>query len=493
MHGFPLFKSVAVAMFILANAFFVAAEFALVSIRDTRIEQLLAAKVPGARAVRRLQHALDELLPAVQLGVTLCSLALGWLGEPLVASILQPWLAGLPHARVWDHVVAVALGFAIITYFDVVVGELVPKSLALRRAEALAVAIAPTMLFFIAIVRPAVRLLRNSAAVVLRGFDIPMTERSAVHSPEELKLMATTARRLGLLPQFQETLIHRALELDDVPVREIMTPRQKIFSLPSSMTLEEACARVIARHHSRIPVYDDARGSEHIVGVVYSRDLARLYYFRSQNLLGLGDRATAGESRGMPFPGAPSLRSGLTEAEGNPAVLAAGARSALAAPQPELRLSQIMREVLVVPETKSVLDLIREFQQRRRHLAVAVDEYGSIVGLVTQEDAIEQLTGEFEDEFDSPSHPILTTAGGAVLMDGGVNLRDLETQMQWNLPRDGGVETLAGFLLYRLGHIPQVGESAVFEDRRLTVVEMDARRIAKIRVEPIDLEPEPAN
>jgi putative hemolysin len=492
MHEFPLFKSVAVAMLILANAFFVAAEFALVSIRDTRIEQLVLAEVPGARAVRRLQHSLDELLPAVQLGVTLCSLALGWLGEPLVASILQPWLAGLPHARVWDHVAAVVLGFALITYFDVVVGELVPKSLALRRAEALAVAVAPTMLVFMAVVRPVVRLLRNSAAVALRGFDIPMTERSAIHSPEELKLIATTARRLGLLPQLQEMLIHRALELDDVTVREIMTPRQKIFSLPSSMTLEEACARVITLHHSRIPVYDDARGPEHIVGVVYARDLARLHYLRSQQALGASDRAVADEPRD-PHPGPSSSPEQIAaEAGGNVSAPGPGLR-----PAPTLqagpRLSQIMREVLVVPETKSVLDLIREFQQRRRHLALAVDEHGSIVGLVTAEDAVEQLAGEFDDGFDSPSHPVLTTAGGAVLMDGGVNLRDLETQMQWDLPRDGGVETLAGFLLYRLGHIPQAGESVDFEDRRLTVVEMDDRRIAKVRVESIHAEAEPAN
>ena len=447
MHGLPLLKSVAVAMLILANAFFVAAEFALVSIRDTRIEQLLDAGVPGARAVRRLQRGIDDLLPAVQLGVTLCSLALGWLGEPLAATLLEPWFTALPHASVYGHIAAVVLGFASITYFHVVVGELVPKSLALRRAEALAVAVAPAMLVFMALVRPAVRLLRGSAAVILRGFDVPMTERAAVHSAEELKLIATAARRLGLVPPFQEMLIHRAVELDDVPVREIMTPRQKIFSLPSNMPLEDACARVMARHYSRIPVYDETRGPEHIVGVVYARDLARLLYFRTSSN----------------------------------------------APQPELRLAQIMREILVVPETKSVLDLLRDFQQRRRHLAVAVDEYGSIVGLVTAEDAIEQMAGEFEDEFDSPSRPVLTTAGGAVVMDGGVNLRDLETQMQWKLPRDGGVETLAGFVLYRLGHIPQPGESVVFEDRRLTVVEMDARRIAKIRVEPVETESEPAS
>jgi CBS domain containing-hemolysin-like protein len=447
MHGFMLFKPVAVAMLILANAYFVAAEFALVSIRDTRVEQLLAAGVPGARAVRRLQSNLDDLLPAVQLGVTLCSLALGWLGEPLAAQILAGWFSALPHAQAYvyaGHVAAVAIGFALITYFHVVAGELVPKSLALRRAEALAVAVAPPMLMFMAVARPAVRLLSRSAAVVLRGFDIHVTERAAaVHSAEELKLIATAARRLGLLPEFQEMLVHRALELGDVPVREIMTPRQKIFSLPSNMLFDEACARVFSHNHSRIPVYDEARGPEHIVGAVYARDLARR----------LHSRASA----------APA-----------------------AAPTSELRLAQMMHEVLVVPETKSALDLLRDFKQHRRHLAIAVDEYGSIVGLVTAEDAIEQIAGELEDEFDVPSHPVLSSTGGAALMDGSVNLRDLETQMQWSLPRDGGVETLAGFVLARLGHIPRAGEFVEFEGRRLTVVEMDARRIAKIRVEMVE-------
>src|SRR5580704_7650576 len=197
MHGLPLLQFVAVAMLILANAFFVAAEFALVSIRETRVDQLLEARVPGARAVRLLQRNLDDLLPAVQLGVTLCSLALGWLGEPLAAAILEGWMGGLPHAQIYAHVVAVTLGFALITYLHVVAGELVPKSLTLRRAEALAVAVAPPMLVFMAVVLPAVRLLNRSAAFVLRGFDIAGTERAgAVHSAEELKLITTAARRL---------------------------------------------------------------------------------------------------------------------------------------------------------------------------------------------------------------------------------------------------------------------------------------------------------
>jgi putative hemolysin len=445
MHGLPLLQIVAVAILILANGFFVAAEFALVSMRDTRIEQLIAARIPGATAVRRLQADLDGFLPAVQLGVTLCSLALGWIGEPVAADIFLGLLQGLPHAAIFAHIASVTLGFCVITYFHVLLGELVPKSLALRRVENMAIAVAAPMLFFMTVTRPAVRLLQGSARLVLHLFRVPLTQEATVHSPEELKLIATAARRSGVLPAFQERLIHRALEMDEIPVREIMTPRQKIISLPSNMLIEAASAAVIRDQHSRVPVYDETRGPEHIIGVVYAKDLARLMHFRRT----------------------------------------AGTRSA-AAPFAEPRLSQIMRDVLMVPETKTVVDLIQDFQQRRRQMAIVVDEYGSTVGLVTVEDAIEQLTGEIEDEFDDPTRAVLTTASGALLLEGSVNLRDLETQMQWHLPRDGGIETLAGFLLMRLGKIPRSGDSITYEDRRMTVTEMDGRRIKQIRVEPIE-------
>jgi putative hemolysin len=312
--------------------------------------------------------------------------------------------------------------------------------------------------------RPAVRLLRASAALILRGFDIPMTERAAVHSPEELKLITTAARRLGILPRFQETLIHRAIELDDVPVREIMTPRRRIFSLPSNMPVEEASAQVIEHMNSRVPVYDETKGPEHIIGVVYSKDLARLMFFRPKTQARASQTQSPQENR----PANPQL--GL--------------------PFMELRLRHVMREVLVVPETKSALALLREFQKRRRQMAIVVDEYGSTVGLVTAEDAIEQLTGELEDEFDDPARPVLANAQGTLMLEGSANLRDLETQMQWSLPRDGGVETLAGFVLTRLGHIPKTGESVDYEGRRLTVAEMEGRRIAKIRVDTLE-KPQP--
>jgi CBS domain containing-hemolysin-like protein len=438
-----LFRTVSVALLILANGFFVAAEFALVSVRETRIEQLIAQGRPGARAVRRLQTNMEDFLPAVQLGVTLCSLALGWIGEPVVAAIFEHWLTRLPHAVLYSHLMAVAIAFALITYLHVLLGELVPKSLSLRKAEEMAVAVAGPMDFFIRVTRPAVKLMRRSASLVLRLFRAEMMQEGTVHSPEELKLIATSARRMGMLPPFQEALVHRAVEINQVPTREIMTPRQRIFSLPSDMLIENASARVVEEQHSRIPIYDPAHGPEQIVGVVYSKDMARLMHFRM----------TAQTRFGR-------------------------------APFSDLRLAQMMHDILVVPETKPVLDLLTEFQKRRRHIAIVVDEYGSTVGLVTVEDAIEQLIGELEDEFDVGPRATLQNTSGAVILDGSVNLRDLETQMSWSLPRDGGVETLAGFLLTRLGKIPVGGETVEYLGNRFTVVEMSGQRISKVRVQP---------
>jgi CBS domain containing-hemolysin-like protein len=439
-----LFRAVSVALLIFANGFFVAAELALVSLRETRLEQLVAQGRAGARSVQRLQQHMDEFLPAVQFGVTLASLALGWIGEPAVASVVEPTFSGIPHARVYAHLIAVPIAFAAITYFHVLLGELVPKSLALQRTEQVALAVGPPMELFIKVTKPAVDVMNASARVVLRAFRMQPSGTRGTHSPEELKLLATASRRGGLLPQLEEQVIHRALELGEIEVREIMTPRQRIFSLPADLLVEEASGRIVEEEHSRVPVYDEKLGPEHIVGIVYAKDVSRLMHFRQ------------------------TAQSRLSQT-----------------PFSELRLRQIMRDVLVVPESKDVSSLMVEFQQLRRHLAIVVDEYGTTTGLVTVEDALEQLVGEIEDEFDIAARPGLSLSSGAVLLDGGLNLRDLEMQLGVHLPKDEGVETLAGFLLTRFGKIPAVGEAVEFEGRRYTVAEMAGRRIAKVRMEPI--------
>src|SRR6201996_7191303 len=266
-----LLRIILVVLLVAANAFFVAAEFAMVSVRDTRIQQLIEQRRIGARTVRKIQQRLDEFLPAVQFGVTLASLGLGWVGEGTLAAMIVPWMDHIPYGRIYAHGLAATLAFIIITYFLIILGELVPKSLALERAERVALAVAGPMDVFIRITRPIVKLLNTSASVVLKLFRAPLRGEGAVHSPEELKLIATATRRMGLLPIFQEEIIHRAIELNHVPVREIMPPRGKIFSLPADLSIERASARIVDEQHSRVPVYDPAGpGTDNIIGIVYS-------------------------------------------------------------------------------------------------------------------------------------------------------------------------------------------------------------------------------
>jgi CBS domain containing-hemolysin-like protein len=252
---------------------------------------------------------------------------------------------------------------------------------------------------------------------------------------------------MGLLPVFQEEIIHRAIELNHVTVREIMTPRGKIFALPADLPIERASARIVEEQHSRVPVYDVKPGivadPDRIVGVVYSKDVSRIMHFRAVTL---------------------SLGGAVA---------------------PSLTLRQVMRDVFVVPETKLAVELLQEFQTRRRQIAVVVDEFGSTVGIVTAEDVLEQVVGELEDEFDIAARANAVNDQGVMALDGSTTLRDLNIQLGWNFPREAGVETLAGFLLAQLGHLPVPGESVAFEGRRYTVEEMSGRRIARVRVETI--------
>ena len=444
MIAFVLLRVFLILLLVAANAFFAAAEFALVSVRDTRIQQLIEAKRIGARTVLRLHQNLDEVVNGVQLGITLTSLTLGWVGEPMLARIMEQFLGHVPHAAVYAHTIAIVLTLTVITYLHVLLGELVPKTIALQQSERVALAVAAPMDVFLTITRPFLYFMRKSGGFVLRAFGSREMRRGAIHSPDELKLIVTASRQFGQIPEFQEEVIHNALELDSITVRAVMVPRPDIFSLPADLTLEEALARVVEEQHSRIPVYDPQRGREHIIGVLYSKDLMRWMRLR----------------------------------------LSLNPSQPMAARITKMQISQIMRNVLVVPETKVLTDLLAEFKERKRHLAVVVDEFGSTAGVVTVEDVLEQLVGEIEDEFDSPPPtPPELEEEAALVLDGSLNIRDLESQYQLTLPRDQGFETLAGFVLARLQKIPQVGDSFDFEGRRYSVEEMESHRIAKVKIE----------
>jgi putative hemolysin len=441
-----LLRLFAILLLVAANAFFAAAEFALVSIRETRIQQLIDSRRIGARIVQRLHRNLDEVVNGVQLGVTIVSLTLGWVGEPLLAQIMLGPVRDVPHASVYAHGIAIAIAFVLITFLHVILGELVPKSLALQRSEQVALAVAAPMDVFLTLTRPLIYLMSRSAALVLRTFGSRKLRQGPVHSPDELKLIVTASRQLGQIPPAQEEMIHSALELENITAREVMVPRPDIFSLPGDLTLDEGLSRIVEEQHSRIPIYDPQSGPEHIIGVLYEKDLMRWTRLR----------LATDPARGM-------------------------ISSRIAG----MKINQIMREILVVPETKVLSELLEEFKQRKRHMAIVVDEFGSTAGVITVEDILEQLVGEMEDEFDvaPPEQPTLDDS--SLVLDGSINILDLEAQYEMSLPHDAGFETLAGFVLAQLQKIPETGESFEFEGHRFTVSEMDGYRIAKVKVEKL--------
>jgi putative hemolysin len=450
MIAYVLLRVFVILLLVAANAFFAAAEFALVSVRETRIQQLIEAHRAGARIVLKLHQQLSRVVNGVQLGITVTSLSLGWLGEPVLARLFERWIGSIPYAAIYAHAIAVAVAFVMITSLHVILGELVPKSLALQRAESVALAVAAPMDVFLTVTGPLTIGMSRVAGFVLRAFGTREIRHGSVHSPDELRLIVTAARTSGQLSSAQEEMLLNALELDNIAARQVMVPRTRIFSLPSDLNLDEALSRVVDDQHSRVPVYDPQRGPEHIIGVLYAKDLMRWTRLR----------------------------------------LASAAVPPAAQRISQMKIGQVMHDVLVVPETKSLLELLGEFQQRKRHLAVVVDEFGSTAGVISVEDVLEQLVGELEDEFDVASaQPAVTDANAPLVLDGAVNIRDLEAQYDLKLPQDEGFETLAGFLLSRLQKVPAGGEALDYEGRRFVVEKMDGHRIATVRIEPLPAAP----
>jgi putative hemolysin len=443
MIAFVLLRVLLIVALIAANAFFAAAEFALVSVRETRIQQLIQARRIGARILQRLHRNLDEVVTGVQLGVTVVSLTLGWIGEPMVARFVEglSFLQRVPHALIYAHGIAIVIAFGLITFMHVILGELVPKSLALQRAEQVALAVAAPMDVFLTITRPIIFVMGTSAGSVLRVFGLRRVRQGPVHSPDEVKLIVTASRELEQITPAQEEMVHHALELENITVREVMVPRPDIFSLPGNLPLQDAIDRVVEEQHSRIPVYDPQSGPEHIIGILYAKDLMRW----------AGLRLAA---RAIPLPSRIS----------------------------EMKISQIMHDAMVVPETKPLSELLEEFKDRKRHMAIVVDEFGSTTGLITAEDILEQLVGEIEDEYDV-AQVEQSGESKVLVLDGTTGIRDLESQYDLLLPRDAGFETLAGFMFSKLQKIPAVGDACYYGGRRFIVEEMEGHRIARVRIE----------
>ena len=435
------YRFLLMALIIAANAFFAGAEVSLVSVRPSRLRELAEVGNVGAQAALSLLANPERLLSVVQVCVTLASLALGWAGEDtlfrFLSGLFQPVLpAGSERAL---HAASFALAFLIMTFFHVVVGEVVPKNLAIEKADRLAILVAPPLLVFYRVSEPFVYVIERSSSLMSRLLGLKGEPKGGGHSTEELKLIVSSSRGQGGVRKFEEEVIHRLLDLDKVSVREIMVPRNHIISVSIDAGLEDILRTLNEHQFSRVPVYEGP--PEQIIGFLHYKDLLRLRE----------EWRTADAARRL------TLR---------------------------YRLRSLLQKPLVAPESKPVSQMVDEFRQSRSHLAVVVDEFGTIVGLVTMEDVFEQIFGEIEDEHDVVRQ--LPAAGARVVeVEGTTTIRDLETQYRIELPLEAGFETLAGFLLFRLCYIPRAGESIEHAGRRFTVLEMDRNRIARVRIERV--------
>ncbi len=427
------------------NAFFAASEVALLSVRDSRLRHLAEEGNAGAKTALALLAQPEKLLSVTQIGVTLASLGLGWAGEDtlyaLLMSLFHPILTTGTAAIL--HAVGFVLAFAVMTYCHVVIGEVVPKNLAIEKADRLAVIVAPVLMLFYRVMSVFAAVIESSARGLTRLLGVKARHGGGGHSSEELKLIVSSSRFAGSLPELQEDMIHRVLDLDDLSAREIMTPRREIVSISSDSTLDHVLKTMVDSQHSRLPVWDEK--PEQIVGVVFFKDMLRLWHERRSRI--------RSERNAPPF-----------------------------------HLTHIMRKPLIVPETKPLMQMLEDFRKQHSHMALVVDEFGTVTGLLTVEDVLEQIVGEIEDEFDERL-PEPQSEADELDLDGATSILDLASIYGIDLPANAGFETIAGYMLFKLGHIPQAGEQVEFEGRRFAVSGMDRNRIARVHVEKIAASP----
>ena len=432
----------AVLALVCINAFFSAAEFSLVAVRQSRIRQLVEQGDARAKIVEQLLSDLSRVVSGVQVGITLASLSLGYLGEVTLAKVLSPLLLAIPSpwAALAAHTIALVMAFGLLTILQVVLGELVPKSLSLARAERGALLIARPFQWFLNTFRWAIDLLdRFAEKIVLALGVVAPHSHTLVRSTEELQVMVQQARDRGLLPATEVKFIQAAMELGQVQVREVMVPRPDVHALPASANLDDTMTMFATTQRSRIPVYENSL--DQILGFVHIKDMIWVLLERSR-------RAEDGQ------------------------------------PLPEFRLRSVLRDVLIVPESKPVSELLWEFRSRRTGLAMVVDEFGSILGLATLEDILEQMVGEIHDEFDVVERPLNLPDGG-MIFDAAIKIRELEARYNLVVPEDPSYETIGGFVLNRLGFIPRGGESFEPDGFRFTVMEMDHRRVSRVKMKPL--------
>jgi CBS domain containing-hemolysin-like protein len=414
---------------VFANGFFVASEFALVGVRRSRIEMLAAR---GSRSAQRLLDLLQNLnvyISATQLGITMASLALGGIGEPVIARLLELPLKGVV-SDLTLHTVSFLVAFAIITFLHIVLGELAPKTLALERAEKVALAVSWPMQTFYKVFRWPIRMLDWSGTRVVRLFGLhPSGDHASVYTEDELRRLIDVSRQSGQLKDEEQQLIHRVFEFSDAEVREAMVPRTQVTALPVNATLAEVRNAFATTGYSRLPVYGST--PDDIVGLLFRKDVDM----------------------------------GRLNNDG-------------------FELKDFIRPPTFIPATGSLGEALRRMQAARVHFVFVIDEHGGMEGILTLEDLLEEIVGEINDEFDEEVREQIRRDGKTYVLDGMLSVRDANQYLKLDIPEDGGYTTIAGFLMDRAGRILQRGDTVDHERGVFEVERVERRRITRVRLIP---------
>jgi CBS domain containing-hemolysin-like protein len=417
-----LFELVGVAVLILLNAFFVAAEYGLVTARRTRIIELHHQGNRRARAVLRITGDPPKFIAAMQLGVTLTSLGIGALGEQALSHAFKAWMAAI---------VAILLAYGILTFFHVVVGELVPKGIALGHAEGTALWVSAPVRAFFAVFQPVIWFLEwcTEGALNALGLEPPGAERE-VHSEAELRMLLTRSTQEGAIEEEEQQMIDKVFIFGDKDAADVMVARPDVVALSVALPPQEALEAVLDSPYTRYPVYRETL--DDIVGVLHVRDLFSAVVQQDRGLAGV-------------------------------------------------QLEELLRQAYIVPETKDLRSLLQEFRRTNNHFAVVVDEYGAMVGICTLEDLLEEIVGEIEDEFDVPEEPVEQVDDDTYRIDGMFPIDEFNERFGTELP-DEDYHTIGGFVFGQLGRAPEPGDDVAYDGMRFDVVEVEGNRIEKIAV-----------
>ena len=425
------FEAIVITILILLNGFFSGSEIALISARRSRIQQLAKDGDGRAQRVVAMREDPDRFLATVQVGVTFVGTLASAVGGIAAVRALSPLIGTLPLPFPPAFAEPLALGVVVvgITYATLILGELVPKSLALRHAVPLALAVSGPLDSLARAASPVVRLLTASNRFVLRLLGQKGAAQRAFISEEEVKYMVEEGREQGVFDQTEQELIHSVFEFTEASVKDVMIPKPRMQAIDVETPVEEVLAFIVETGKSRYPVYRNSL--DEVLGILYDKDLFRL----------------------------------------------------LAEKKP-ITLAQVLRPAFFTPETTQVSRLLKSMQRRRMPMALVVDEYGGVEGLVTIEDLIEEIVGEIEDETDREDQAVRRLRDGSYIVDASVSIHDLADQHNLVFPESSQYETLAGFVIAQLQRMPRGGEIVNFEDWRLTIVDMDGRRIARVKLEP---------